>query len=85
MRDCCCNLTFLIEEVKQVDFTLEEIIVVEDFPYEGEYTVIPKRREQVLATKHKSMRDDVTVTEIPYAETSNPYGSTYIISPNEGD
>ena len=42
-------------------------------PYEGEYTVIPKANAPtVLAT--------VTVTKIPYYETSNPTGDTVYIA-----
>lgn len=47
--------------------------------YEGPYEVVPSRSEQVLATAQLTMRDDVTVHEIPYYETSNPYGKTYVI------
>ena len=47
--------------------------------YEGPYEVTPTRSEQHLATTHRTMREDVTVHEIPYYETSNPYGTTYII------
>ena len=39
--------------------------------YTGEYVVEPRKVEQVLETKNKSMRDDVTVNPIFYAETSN--------------
>ena len=47
--------------------------------YEGEYVVIPKTTPQVLLTKRKNMREDVTVTEVPYEETANPYGTTVSI------
>lgn len=47
--------------------------------YEGPYEVTPTRFEQYLATKDKTMRADVNVHEIPYYETANPYGTTYII------
>lgn len=43
-------------------------------PYEGEYDVTPKVREQVLPTKNKSMREDLTIYAIPYSEVSNPEG-----------
>ena len=36
--------------------------------YEGSYSVTPKVYEQTLATKNKSMVDDVTVEEIPYSD-----------------
>lgn len=39
--------------------------------YEGAYEVTPRKVEQVLATRNKSMSDDVTVFSIPYAEVSN--------------
>lgn len=48
-------------------------------PYEGEYTVIPSTSEQVLYTNGLLMEDNVTVTEIPYAEVSNIYGTTISI------
>lgn len=48
--------------------------------YDGDYIVIPKAWEStVLETKDKLMEDEVTVTEIPYAETSNEYGKTVTI------
>ena len=50
-------------------------------PYTGAYTVIPKAYEEtVLQTKEKRMLDDVTVTEIPYYETSNISGTTVYIA-----
>lgn len=42
--------------------------------YTGEYVVDPRKVEQVLETKNKSMRDDVTVNPIFYAETTNLSG-----------
>lgn len=42
--------------------------------YTGDYVVDPRKVEQVLETKNKSMRDDVTVNPIFYAETSNLSG-----------
>lgn len=49
-------------------------------PYEGPYTVIPKTVDQILETAMKTMTDDVTVKEIPYAEVSNVYGTTVTIA-----
>ena len=49
--------------------------------YNGEYTVTPSAHNNiVLETKHKTMRDDVTVLEIPYYETSNILGTTVYIA-----
>ena len=47
--------------------------------YNGPYEVTPKRVDQTLPTKDKTMRSDVTVFEIPYYQTANPYGKTYVI------
>ena len=46
--------------------------------YKGEYIVIPSSAEQKLATKQRFLTDDVTVTEIPYFETSNNSGGTTV-------
>lgn len=43
--------------------------------YDGEYVVTPQAWEQtVLSTHNLVLRDDVTVLEIPYFETSNVSG-----------
>lgn len=42
--------------------------------YLGDYEVDPRKVEQTLETKNKSMRDDVKVNPIFYAETSNISG-----------
>lgn len=45
------------------------------FPYyKGEYEVEPRKVEQTLDTKNKSMKEDVIVHPIFYAETSNISG-----------
>ena len=48
--------------------------------YEGEYVITPHTYEQVFETKNKTMKDDLTVLEIPYDETTNPYGTTVVIA-----
>lgn len=50
--------------------------------YEGEYVVVPKAYdEQVLETAHKLLLEDVTVTKVPYYETSNLFdGKTAYIA-----
>lgn len=47
--------------------------------YEGEYEIMPKTEKQILGTKDKVMKQNVTVTEIPYQEVSNDTGTTVII------
>ena len=49
--------------------------------YDGEYVVTPLAfQETILETDEKVMRDDVTVLEVPYNETSNEYGTTVSIA-----
>lgn len=47
--------------------------------YKGAYSVTPKTTEIKLPTKNKSMRDDVTVFQVPYSEVPNTDGTTVII------
>lgn len=42
--------------------------------YDGAYEVTPRKVEQVLETKNKSMREDLVVDPITYLEVSNPQG-----------
>lgn len=53
--------------------------------YTGDYLVIPSTIEQVLKTKGKIMRDDVTITAIPTYAVSNDSGTTYVIGENNGN
>lgn len=46
--------------------------------YQGPYDVTPSVRRQHLETKDRLMRDDVTIREIPYFETSNDEGGNTI-------
>ena len=76
------DLDFIIEESFDLDFDIGEVTVVGTLPwYEGPYTATPKAFEEtVLPTRQKSMRTDVTVLEIPYAEVSNTDGTTVVIA-----
>lgn len=48
--------------------------------YNGDYVVSPKVKENVLLeTKNKSMKDNVTVLEVPYMEVHNEKGTTLTI------
>jgi len=42
--------------------------------YEGEYTVSPRKVEQVLETDNKSLHDNVTIEAIHYSSVLNPSG-----------
>lgn len=49
--------------------------------YEGDYEVVPLAyASTTLDTANKLLRQDVTVTEIPYQETSNESGITVSIA-----
>ena len=55
-----------------------------EYPYyTGEITVTPKVRESVeLRTKDTIVLQNITVNEIPYYETSNVKGTTFIVGGN---
>lgn len=64
-----------VEEVCSITIDVEEGIQGEMLPYyEGRYEVTPRKIQQKLNTKDKSMSKDVTIFAIPYNEVSNPYG-----------
>lgn len=42
--------------------------------YDGPYVVIPTLEDQYLDTDNKTMRQDVTVKEIPVHRVANEYG-----------
>lgn len=65
--------------------TLPSIIGGE--PYQGEYIVTPLAFDPVvLPTRNKTLSDDVTVTKVPYYETSNIYdGKTVYIAEDIND
>ena len=76
---------FMSESSQDLDITLESGTQELDIEmvggsegrlpyYLGEYVVDPRKVEQILETKNKSMRDDVTVNPIFYAETTNLSG-----------
>lgn len=62
-----------VEELK-VCFETGTIIDEDLETYEGPYVIIPTVEEQGFETYRKKMIDDLTVTEIPYMESSNPGG-----------
>lgn len=84
MSDCkrksCCGLYGVLSPVGVLEGELSLPEQREAPTYEGPYTVIPTTQDQKLPTNQKLMNDDVTVTEIPYAETGNPYGTTVSIA-----
>lgn len=75
-----------IDTVEMMDGDDSEYQVIEVIPspYSGDYTVVPKAHEEVvLETAHKTMVEDVIVTQIPYYETSNVSGGLTIYIADE--
>lgn len=58
------------------------VVHMADLPfYTGATSVIPKAHdEQVLQTQNKIVLDNITITEVPYWETSNSSGMTVFIA-----
>lgn len=80
MNERCCGFNFTFEE-DELDFALGMCYaIISGEKYIGEYEVTPKVIAQYLYTKDKTMSKDVTVYEIPYAETPNDYGTTVSIA-----
>ena len=80
------DITLTVTEEPAVSFTFGEepsvsLHLDEDsgiIPYTGEYDVTPKFSQTTLATKDKTMADDVTVRAIPVSRTTNPSGGKTI-------
>ena len=73
-------IPFNISEKPSIVFAIDNVKIGHT-PYDGEYTVIPKANAPtVLETAGKTLNKDVTVTKIPYYETSNPTGDTVYIA-----
>ena len=47
--------------------------------YEGEYEVNPRKVQQILETKNKSMANDVVINPIFYSEVTNPQGGNTVV------
>lgn len=58
--------------------TVIKVVTITGDMYEGPYEVTPTLETQMLATRNKTMSDDVTVFEIPYAEVGNTAGGTTV-------
>ena len=54
-------------------------VLIGGIPYEGDYEITPDADGEVLPTRSKTMRGDLTVRPIPYVETTNESGG-YTVS-----
>lgn len=70
------------EESSTFALDFGEVIEIEKHydPFPGPYVAIPEKVAQTFATKGKDMTRDFVVEEIPYAETTNVYGTTVTIA-----
>lgn len=69
-------ICFTLNRPKELSFTFADVVINQSSRpyYNDDYVVTPRVFEQTLETKEKTMRDDLTITEIPLAEVSNPQG-----------
>lgn len=73
-------VTFGVER-RAAGFTLAKATIVHSGQgfYTGAYSIRPDIAAQVLPTRQKTMRDDLTVQGIPFHEFSNGTGKTAVI------
>lgn len=74
------SLSFSLSDDDGITFDLLTPADISTEVYQGDYEVVPKTYGQTLETANKKMTDDVTVTAIPYFETSNEDGTTVYIA-----
>ena len=67
------GLTFDLDRGGVIDlsYNLVTPTVIDAQIYTDDYEVTPKTYSQTLDTANKLLRDDITINEIPYFETSN--------------
>ena len=59
---------------EKVVITAVSSLTTTGIPYMDSYEITPTMGEQVLSTRSKTMRDDVTVHAIPFTRTTNASG-----------
>ena len=70
--------TISIDIEDDISLEIEGYISGHADPYTGSYSVIPRVDKVILPTANKTMANDVTVFQIPYAEVSNPQGGNTV-------
>lgn len=68
----------ITEPIRLLDVP-EMITRIKPDNYEGEYELTPSKELQSLQTRDKTLRQNVTVKAIDYAEVSNESGTTVTI------
>ena len=81
MADKALHIDVSIQSnIQPLEFSIETSGGGGHFPYyTGSYTVEPRKVQQILPTRNKSMREDLVVNEIYYSEVSNPSGGNTVV------
>lgn len=68
-------------EDDEIEVDLSDILVVGNAlpKYEGEYTIKPKFKNQILETKEKRMTENMVIEQISVVKTSNTSGGNTVI------
>ena len=53
-------------------------VVLDSDPYEGSYEVTPQVEAQVLPTRRKTMKENLTVKSIPFFNVGNASGGSTV-------
>lgn len=73
------------DNMRHLSANLGEIqtVTIGGVEYKGDYVVTPKIKTQVIPTKDKVLKDDMTVKSIPFFNVSNTSGGTTVYIGNE--
>jgi hypothetical protein len=87
MNECCCNNIFDLEieedifdlEIDSQEYDLEideivEVINLEGDIFDGSYIYTPKFIQQIIETRNKTLKDNITLEAIEVARVSNTSG-----------
>lgn len=75
------TLSGSLSKPQALSATLAMKTIGSDYPtYSGDTVVIPATSEQILETANTIVHDDILVKEIPTFETSNEFGTSFIIA-----
>jgi len=77
------HIPLTVKEEKHIKLTVKDSGGSQYPYYIGETVITPKVREETeLETKNKILLENIIVEEIPYYETSNIKGTTFIVGGN---
>ena len=67
----------------EVEFSYGSVNIHTVEAYEGDYTIVPRVDEQSIPTAEKYMKNDLTVSAIPFFNVSNTSGGSTVYIGNE--